>query len=159
VSKDYLVFCAAHFITYRGHRCESLHGHNYRASFVIEGSVDENWYVVDFGVVKRLGRELVGELDHRMLLPRDSERIAVTREGTSVEARYLDRRYVFPAEDVVLLPVPNTTAEMIARYLAGRMVERLAAEDDVDLSSLRSVEVEVEESFGQSARFRRVSQA
>ncbi|MBA3521290.1 MAG: 6-carboxytetrahydropterin synthase, partial [Gemmatimonadales bacterium] len=30
VSKDYLVFASAHFITFRGHQCESLHGHNYR---------------------------------------------------------------------------------------------------------------------------------
>ncbi|MCA9762275.1 MAG: hypothetical protein KC544_04000, partial [Gemmatimonadetes bacterium] len=26
VSKDYLVFSSAHFITFRGHTCESLHG-------------------------------------------------------------------------------------------------------------------------------------
>jgi len=25
VSKDYLVFASAHFITFRGHQCESLH--------------------------------------------------------------------------------------------------------------------------------------
>ena len=30
VSKDYLVFASAHFITFAGHRCEGLHGHNYR---------------------------------------------------------------------------------------------------------------------------------
>ena len=28
VSKDYLVFASAHFITFRGHQCETLHGHN-----------------------------------------------------------------------------------------------------------------------------------
>ena len=26
VSKDYLVFASAHFITFAGHRCEGLHG-------------------------------------------------------------------------------------------------------------------------------------
>ena len=31
VTKDYLVFASAHFITFAGHRCEGLHGHNYRA--------------------------------------------------------------------------------------------------------------------------------
>ena len=36
VSKDYLIFCAAHFVTYDG-VCEPLHGHNYRASVTLEG--------------------------------------------------------------------------------------------------------------------------
>jgi len=30
VSKDYLVFASARFITFRGHQCEALIGHNYR---------------------------------------------------------------------------------------------------------------------------------
>ena len=29
VSKDYLTFSAAHFLTIPNHKCESLHGHNY----------------------------------------------------------------------------------------------------------------------------------
>ena len=41
VSKDYLVFASAHFITFRGHQCETLHGHNYRVGVAVEGSVDE----------------------------------------------------------------------------------------------------------------------
>ena len=40
VSKDYLVFASAHFITFRGHQCETLHGHNYRVGVTVEGSVD-----------------------------------------------------------------------------------------------------------------------
>ncbi|MQA91200.1 MAG: hypothetical protein GEU90_13370 [Gemmatimonas sp.] len=52
VDKDYLVFAAGHFITYDG-VCETLHGHNYRARVEIEGELDENQLVVDFGVVSR----------------------------------------------------------------------------------------------------------
>ena len=36
VSKDYLVFASAHFITFRGHQCETLHGHNYRVGVAVE---------------------------------------------------------------------------------------------------------------------------
>ena len=32
VTKDHLVFCAGHFISYEGDKCERLHGHNYRAA-------------------------------------------------------------------------------------------------------------------------------
>ncbi|HEX9109423.1 MAG TPA: 6-carboxytetrahydropterin synthase, partial [Longimicrobiales bacterium] len=54
-------------------------------------------------------------------------------------------------QDVFLLPVPNTTAEMIARYLGRRVQEELAAANARNLTSLM---VEVEESFGQSAFYR-----
>jgi len=151
VEKDYLVFASGHFITYSG-TCETLHGHNYRARVEVEGDLDENSYVWDFVSLKRLMRRLVDELDHRMLLPLDNPGLRVTQEGDGVEVLYRERRYVFPRSDVVMLPVPNTTAEMLARYLAGRIKEELRGVDG--LARLRALAVEVEESFGQSAWYR-----
>ena len=53
ITKEDLVFAAAHFITFAGHRCEKLHGHNYRASLVVEGGLEaDSWFVVDFSAVK-----------------------------------------------------------------------------------------------------------
>ena len=58
VSKDYLVFSSAHFITFRGHQCETLHGHNYRLGVTVEGAVDdETLFVVDFSILKKLVQE------------------------------------------------------------------------------------------------------
>ena len=147
VEKDYLVFASGHFITYTG-LCETLHGHNYRARVEVEGELDENSYVWDFVSLKRLMRGLVDELDHRMLLPLQNPELRLTETGDGVEVLYKERRYVFPRNDVVLLPVPNTTAEMLARYLAGRVKEELQGAGAGRLSALA---VEVEESFGQSA--------
>ena len=147
VEKDYLVFASGHFLTYCG-TCETLHGHNYRARVEVEGELDENSYVWDFVSLKRLMRRLVDEMDHRMLLPLHNPELRVTEEGDSIEAAYKERRYVFPRSDVVLLPVPNTTAEMLAHYLAGRVKEELQRAGAGRLSALA---VEVEESFGQSA--------
>jgi 6-pyruvoyltetrahydropterin/6-carboxytetrahydropterin synthase len=155
VTKDYLVFCCAHFITYRRDRLEPLHGHNYRAAFAVRGGVDENWYVLDFGVLKRIGRRLIDELDHRVLLARDNRWIELSDEGGHVEARCGDRRYRFPRDDVVVLPVANTTAEQIARHLADRLLEELGREE-VETAAMSEVEVEVEETPGQSATHRRV---
>jgi 6-pyruvoyltetrahydropterin/6-carboxytetrahydropterin synthase len=70
ITKEDLVFAAAHFITFAGHRCEKLHGHNYRASLFVEGGLEaDSWFVVDFSAVKRVMRALTAELDHRVLLP------------------------------------------------------------------------------------------
>ena len=57
VTKEDLVFASAHFITLSGHRCEALHGHNYRAGAVVEGGLEaDNWFVLDF--VSLLSRQL-----------------------------------------------------------------------------------------------------
>jgi len=52
VTKDHLVFCSGHFISFEGDKCERLHGHNYRATVEIEGDLDENHYVFDFIALK-----------------------------------------------------------------------------------------------------------
>ena len=150
ITKEDLVFAAAHFITFAGHRCERLHGHNYRASIVIEGGLEsESWYVVDFAAVKKLMRGLTAELDHRVLLPRDNPKLAVSQEDGCVRVAFAgEPRYVFPAGDCVILPIPNTTVEMLAQYLAGRVRAELGE------LQVKAIEVEVEENFGQSASYR-----
>lgn len=153
VSKDYLVFASAHFITFAGHRCEGLHGHNYRASVTVEGTLDgENWLVFDFVILKKMMRTLCDEIDHKVLLPLSNPRIAVVEDGASVAVSYEGQpRYVFPRGDCALLPVPNTTVEMLAQMLATRLQAQLAA---AGATGLTAIEMEVEENFGQSVVFR-----
>ena len=126
VTKDYLVFCSGHFITYAGGECERIHGHNYRVAVEVEDDLDENHYVFDFIALKNLTQTLTDELDHRMMLPLRSRLISVRDEGTQVEVRYGERRWSFPKDDCVLLPLENTTAELLARHLAERLRQSLA---------------------------------
>ena len=44
-----------------------------------------------------------------------------------MEATFRDRRWVFPLGDCVLLPVANTTTELLARHVADRLACDLAA--------------------------------
>jgi 6-pyruvoyltetrahydropterin/6-carboxytetrahydropterin synthase len=153
VAKDYLVFASAHFITFAGHRCEGLHGHNYRARATVEGALDqETWFVFDFVVLKRIMRELCDEIDHKVLLPLENPKIQVEEEGDAVLVAVEGKpRYRFPRVDCALLPVPNTTVEMLAEMLAMRLRARL---DEIGARGLRAIELEVEENFGQWAVYR-----
>jgi 6-pyruvoyltetrahydropterin/6-carboxytetrahydropterin synthase len=153
VSKDYLVFASAHFVTFEGHRCEGLHGHNYRARVTVEGALDEDvWLVYDFVKLKRLMRRLCDEIDHLVLLPTGSPRIRVVEEGDEVKVAVDGRpRYVFPRRDCALLPVPNTTVEMIAKLLTDRLRTEL---ESGGARGLTAIEMEIEENFGQSATYR-----
>ena len=150
VSKDYLVFCAGHFISYEGDKCERLHGHNYRAAVEVEGDLDDNHYVFDFIALKNRTKAITDELDHHMLLPTRSGVIAVEDGPRSVRVRYQDREWVFPRADCILLPIENTTAELLARYIGQRLMEDLRRQHHYTPFVLR---VEVEERFGQSATY------
>ncbi len=148
VTKDHLVFCSGHFISYEGDKCERLHGHNYRATVEIEGDLDENHYVFDFIALKNRTKAITDELDHRMLLATHNRRITLEEKPGSVRVRYRDREWVFPREDCVLLPIENTTAELLARYIALRLLDDLRQHHQYEPPVLR---VEVEENLGQSA--------
>ena len=62
VTKDYLVFCSGHFITYQGDQCERIHGHNYRTAVEAEGDLDENHYVIDFIALKEMTKSVLEEI-------------------------------------------------------------------------------------------------
>jgi 6-pyruvoyltetrahydropterin/6-carboxytetrahydropterin synthase len=153
VTKDHLVFSSAHFITFAGHRCEGLHGHNYRARVTIEGQLDEEvGFVFDFVEIKHLMKGLCDEIDHKVLLPLDNPKLQVVECGDDVKVAHQGTpRYVFPRRDCALLPIANTTVELLAELLAGRF---RAALDAAGAHGLTAIEMEVEENFGQSAVYR-----
>jgi 6-pyruvoyltetrahydropterin/6-carboxytetrahydropterin synthase len=150
VTKDHLVFCSGHFISYEGNKCERLHGHNYRTAVEVEGDLDDNHYVFDFIALKHLTQAITDQLDHRMMLPSKNELIRVAETPQSFQVRYRDREWVFPRDDCVLLPIENTTVELLARYIAGRVIESLRRQHRFEPRVLR---VEVEENIGQSATY------
>src|SRR5262245_34193238 len=150
VSKDYLVFCSGHFISYEGDKCERLHGHNYRTALEAEGELDHNHYVFDFIALKNRTRAITDELDHRMMLPTRNRFILLDEGPKSIRVRYREREWVFPREDCILLPIENTTAELLARYIAQRLLADLASHHNYRPAVLR---VEVEENIGQSANY------
>ena len=152
VSKDYLVFASAHFITFKGHQCETLHGHNYRVGVAVEGTLDpETLFVLDFSVLKQITRRLVDRIDHKVLLPTLNPKLAFREEGECVSVDYFGQpAYAFPKRDCALLPIPNSTAEMLAQYLGSQLRDELAAGGYTHLTSL---ELEVEENYGQSATY------
>ena len=148
VANDSTFFAAAHFITYDHDVCEALHGHNFVTAVTVEGPLNRNQYVVDFVALNRLVGELLAELDHRVLLPMEHDQIRVAVHGEEVEVRFPGRRWVFPRNECALLPLANTTVELLTRHLAQGLLARLSAVTGFE--EFR-VTVEIEESPGWSA--------
>jgi dihydroneopterin triphosphate aldolase (PTPS-III) / 6-pyruvoyltetrahydropterin synthase len=152
VAKENLKFSAAHFIAYPGFR-EPLHGHNYQVGVRVEGALSPTGYVIDFGLVKRLAREIVERIDERTVIPARSECLRIERPGPDqVRVWYGEEEFVFPARDVVLLPLAHSSAEEFARFIWSEMVKALI--DRNALGETATVEISVAEAPGQVAIYR-----
>ena len=61
-------FAAAHQLTMVSHKCENLHGHNWRVEVCVAGNeLDAAGVLIDFGVLKSLVAEIMETLDHKFL--------------------------------------------------------------------------------------------
>lgn len=139
-----LTFSAAHFII--GHkRCEHLHGHNWRVGVTVEGDPDERGLVVDLLELKRILGKICDIYDHRLLLPAENSALNRLSRGKSTRISVHGREFEFPSEDVVWLPVVNTTVEELARVIADEVAKHLR------YPNVRSIRVLIEESPGQGA--------
>lgn len=144
--KEQLTFSAAHFITFGDNICERLHGHNYGIRCSVEGPLNEHGFVVDFIALRDQLAAISHELDHHVLLPTEHPTIKVSADDIEVTATFESRRWVFPLEDCVLLPIKNTTAELLAVYIANRLIADGEAWSGSELSRLT---VAVDENQGQ----------
>ncbi len=149
VERNTLRFSAAHFTTFGG-ECEPLHGHNYDVVVEIAGALTQESWVMDFGLAKRVAGALCRELDHKFLLQAASTVLGISEEDGAYVVRHAARRYVIPRQDVVPLPLDNTTAERLAEWFARRLAEEFAA---AGAGNLESITVGVEEAPGQSGWF------
>jgi 6-pyruvoyltetrahydropterin/6-carboxytetrahydropterin synthase len=148
IANDDLVFSAGHFITLEGGECERLHGHTYHVAAEVHGPVGENQYVIDFVAVGNALKAIVAELDHRVLLPTRHPAIHVSTRAGQVEVAFADRRWALPQDDCLLLPIANTTTELLAQYVGERLLAALRAPGSGSPDKLR---IEIAEGTGASA--------
>ena len=146
-----LKFAAAHMATL-GDELEPLHGHNYLVRCRVEGDLTADRWVIDFSALKGYARDVCDELDHHFLLQRDSPLLQIEEREGSWGIRFGDREYAFPKSDVLALPIENTTAELLAEYIAERVTSQLRANGH---GNIGRIEVDVEEMPGQSGGYAR----
>ncbi|MQC17338.1 MAG: 6-pyruvoyl tetrahydrobiopterin synthase [Chloroflexi bacterium] len=149
VERVRLKFAASHMATL-GDTMEPLHGHNYLVRCRVDGDLTDDGWVIDFSALKRYAREICDELDHHFLLQRNSPLIEIEERDTSWAIRFGGRGYVLPKSDVLALPIENTTAELLAEYIAERVVEQLEAHGHANITRIA---VDVEEMPGQSGGY------
>ncbi len=143
-------FSSCHFIPMH-EKCSRLHGHSYIVRMRMEGEVDENGMVMDFVIIKKKLKMMIDEMDHKVLLPARSKIVKLEEKDDSIEVTSCNKRYVFPSEDVLLLDIPTTTAEEMAKMMAERM------SNEIDFpKTVKSISVGLDEERGQTAWYTKV---
>ncbi len=128
IEKDYLKFSAAHFLIFPDGTAERLHGHNYKVTVDVHTELDAHGLVVNFKDIKPMVRRLCDELDEHLLIPGQHPvlRATVQQDGR-MEIRYRERCYLVPADEVIVLPIGNTSAENLATWFARELRSRMRA--------------------------------
>lgn len=157
IKKAEHVFCSGHFITLTDTVCEPIHGHNWTVSVEIDGQPNAHGMVIDFILLRDHLSLLIKQLDHKMLLPTKNSflQVKLSQDSSSheeVHVHFSDRRWIFPADECVLLPVANTTAEWIASWIGNELLQHLN-EHDASVSGV--IRVAVDECLGQSGVWER----
>lgn len=148
--KENFKFSAAHFMIFDSMHAERLHGHNYKVQVRIGvpsyPETQSAGYSVDFNIFKKTIRDAVDQLDEMVLIPKEQPEMKIEHKAPSLHIHFRDRYYVFPANEVRLLPINNTSVEALSYYLADSFKKQWD-----QLTRIDFVEVTVEETSGQSA--------
>ncbi|HEY1078454.1 MAG TPA: 6-carboxytetrahydropterin synthase [Bdellovibrio sp.] len=149
LAKQNFKFSAAHFLIFDANHAERLHGHNYQVRVDIqtppEAELHADGYFLDFNVFKKYIKARLDQWDEIVLLPEKQADMKFKKTEKSLEVTFRDRFYVFPLNEVILLPVTNTSVEQLSRLLAEDFFREFKQ------YKVLSVTVNVEETPGQGA--------
>ena len=149
--KQNFKFSSAHFLIFDQKSAEKLHGHNYYVKVDLEfadKTVPESGFMVDFGVLKKQIHARLMEWDEMVLLPGKNPEVVTELKGPTLEVRFRERFYAFPANEVHLLPITNTSVENLSKLLATEFLQNFK------VHGVTALTVSVEETAGQSGSFK-----
>ena len=144
--KSNICFSSAHILPdYK--KCGRLHGHTYAVHVKVTGDPDEKGIIIDFSLLKDVLRQIVKELDHKILIPENNSVGNIIKYDDNVKITSFGKKYIFPIENCSLLPINSTSAENIACYIMDRLLEKFPVSNRIE-----EIEIGVDEGFGQGAK-------
>lgn len=155
IRKDTLKFAAAHMTVFPDGAKESLHGHNYQVELTVELTEPALPRMLSYEVFKKALRTVCAEWDEKVLIAGDNPWLeTLLAESGEYAFRLCGKRYVLPADEVVVLAMDNVTAENLAEALFERFWAELTHDRSVRWRErIVAVSLRVDESPGQGATY------
>lgn len=114
-------------------------GETWWASAILEGALDEQGMVCDFGVVKKVLRHWLDDrVDHRLAVPVRSDKLSLTHQDDRIELEFRSDRGVItmsaPEQAVALVDTDVITAESLSQWCRTQLTSHFA--DSIDQLTL-----------------------
>lgn len=149
VYKQYFNFASSHFMLFKDGSREPLHGHNYRVEVKGNAPDLDDDMVFDFLNIKPIIRKICDSLDHKLLIPKLNDKLIIEDKDKNWQFTTRDESvFSIPKQDVLLLPIENTSVERMAAYIANELKEEVFKIYKFEFDEL---EIQLEESPGQCA--------
>lgn len=126
-------FCAAHILPDHA-KCGRLHGHNYDLVVDLKGNIEADGMIIDFSRAKKIIKNIIAPLDHKFIIAEKNKGLTIERKNNQVLISIGEKNYAFPEEDVVSLPILNTSCECLVEYLYKRLIAELGMDVTVQLN-------------------------
>lgn len=153
VARERFKFSCAHMTVFPDGTKERLHGHNYTLAVTLDLADTRFEQMVDFATVKAACAAVCDAWRERTIIAGKSPHLEIRSEtGDEVELLLCGKRYVFPREDLLVLPIVNAAVEDLAAHAADLVAAQLGPA--LSPGAVRGIEVTVEESPGQGASCR-----
>ena len=124
ISGDKLTIASAHMLV-RHDKCAKIHGHNYQVEIEIEGQLDENHMIIDFGLFKSNVVKMLKQFDHKIMIPSESKDLQIEIVEEQVIINTCEGKlYRLPKEDVVFIPIESTTVELLSKHIHNLIKEQ-----------------------------------
>lgn len=135
---------------YKGFR-ETLHGHNYNVSLKVKGHIQNDGYVVDFSILKKIVKNICNTIDHRFIIPTNSDVLKIEKINNNFQITCEDNSvYSFPQNDCVEIPIKHSSTEEIGHYILNKVIDAIGM-DFLKSRSVTYIEISVSESLTQKA--------
>jgi 6-pyruvoyltetrahydropterin/6-carboxytetrahydropterin synthase len=148
IHKEELSFSAGHFTIFSETERERLHGHNYYVSLLLNIKIEHNGLSFDYRYYKNKMLALCSELDRHFLLPSLSPYLKLVEKENCWLAYFNQQEIPFLKEDVIVLPIANTTIEELSHWFLQHL---LKDSDQLEHHAIYGIEIKVYNGPGQSS--------
>lgn len=151
LEKEGFKFSCSHFTIFSKSEAERLHGHNYYVGVNLEVDKIQSdiGMAFDFNQVKPIIKSICDSMDEMVLVPEQSPYLKVLSSEDGVRVEFNHKKYLFPKEDVKMLPVVNISTEELARYVAVSLQKQF----DFKKFGILKASVSIRETQGQSIEY------
>lgn len=145
--REDLHFSAGHFTIFSATEREKMHGHNYHVHAFITTLVEKDGIQFDYRFYHQKLMVICKQLNLCFLLPSESRFLKIEEHGNYYHAHFDQEMLPFLKNDVVILPIANTTVEEISHWFIQQLIQD---KNELRVNSVQALTIKITSNAGRS---------